>query len=111
MSVSSFEIGDARVLIDLMDRRIDQAEFDDGANVLDETRIRRAAAGRQRRDAAGDGFDRIFQRRDERSGFRQEDIAGAGERQIVFCAELRPRRAPPLSRTQVSIVGRVQRSL
>src|SRR6185295_11546661 len=39
-----FEIGDARMLVDLVDRRIDQAKFNDRTNVLDETRIRRAAA-------------------------------------------------------------------
>jgi hypothetical protein len=46
-----FEVGDAGVFIDLVDRRVDEAELDDRANVLDEAREKssiccRKASGR-----------------------------------------------------------------
>ena len=53
-----FEVGDRDALVDHVHGLADQAEFDDRAIILDEARIRRAAGGRQRRLAAGDGFDR-----------------------------------------------------
>ena len=95
------------VLVDLMDRGVDQTELDDGTNVLDEARIRCAAAGRQFRDTARHGLHGVLQGRDEGAGLRQENVAGAGEAQIVFCADFRgsvrklvanpgfDRRAPP----------------
>ena len=90
------QVGDRHALVDLMHGLPDQAEFHHRAISRDETRIGRAAGGRQFRLAAGHLGDRIRHQFGERAGLGDEH---AGVRRL------------PLQRKFYFAAGRLGRAL
>ncbi len=86
------DVLDRHALVDRVHRRADEANFDHRASVLDEARIRRAAAGRQFGPAAGCLFDRPRDEVGERAA-RGEEGDGVGRIEGEGEARARRRRA------------------
>ena len=90
---------------------VDEAELDHRAIVLDEAGVRGAAAGGHRRPPAGDGLDRLDHGLDQRAGLGQEDVAGAGEGELVARVDARRGRSALLAQPGLDRRARVQVSL
>ncbi len=100
------EVGERHALVDLVHGVADEAELDHRADALEEARIRGAAAGRWRREDAGDRADCPRQAVDQRPRRGQEGFAGArfdgqphrrlaggvGERRVDLGGEVRRQR-------------------
>src|SRR6476659_10460217 len=78
------EIGEAHVLVDLVDGLGEESELNDRAELLDEARVRRAAIGGKRRRDSGDLAHRLRQDRVELARLGQERVAWRFEGELEF---------------------------
>src|SRR5262249_9516007 len=101
------EIDETYILVNLVNGLGQEPEFDDRTQLLDETRVRCTAVGRQRRGDPGDLAYRQRQNRIERPRLGQEGIARRLERKL----ELEPARLQEFRRRLPNLrfqrVGRV----
>src|SRR5262245_21269236 len=82
------KVGEGHAFVDLMHRRIYEAELDHWTVPEDEARVRRAAVGRQLRAPAGYRLHGTAHGIDERPRLRQKHIAYAEEAEREFGAHL-----------------------
>ena len=86
-----FEVGDRHALVDLMDGRADQTEFDHRADALEESGVGRAAGGGQFRDDAELALDQRLQQIGEGTGRGEESLGAAlGLEAIVAAVGIEP---------------------